>query len=108
MPEERSGPGPISRSLAVPCIWMILLYRATLSPFLGGQCRFHPTCSVYGLEAYRKHGVWRGTILTLARIGRCHPFHKGGYDPVPVDDPPPPSRYADPETIRPPDDPGRA
>ena len=91
LPAERRA-GAVSRALAQPCIWVILAYRATLSPFLGGQCRFHPTCSVYGLEAYRRHGAWRGTVLTVARLARCHPFHRGGYDPVPVGDPPPPSR----------------
>lgn len=102
-------PGPVSRVLASPFIWMILLYRVTLSPFIGGQCRFHPTCSIYGLEAYRSHGAWRGTILTVARLGRCHPFNKGGYDPVPVADPPPTSRYADPQATNPTNDPpGRA
>lgn len=67
----------------VPFVMMILLYRITLSPFIGGQCRFEPTCSRYALGAYRRYGPVRGTALTMARIGRCHPFHKGGYDPVP-------------------------
>lgn len=58
-------------------------YRATLSGWLGGQCRFHPTCSHYGEEAVRTHGAVKGSALTLWRIGRCNPFGKGGIDPVP-------------------------
>lgn len=70
----------------IPFVLLIRLYRVTLSPFIGGQCRYEPTCSVYGLEAYRLHGPIRGTRLTLLRILRCHPFVKGGYDPVPIPD----------------------
>lgn len=66
----------------LPFLLLIWLYRLTLSPILGGHCRFHPTCSQYALDAYRQHGPWRGTILTTRRLGRCHPFAKGGYDPV--------------------------
>lgn len=69
-----------------PFIGMILLYRATLSPIIGGQCRYEPTCSRYGLDAYRLYGPIRGTRLTIGRILRCHPFVKGGYDPVPIPD----------------------
>ncbi len=84
-PEHPPSPlGPISKALNLPFVGIILLYRATLSPFIGGQCRFHPTCSRYGLEAYRLHGPVRGSLLTLRRILRCHPFVKGGYDPVPL------------------------
>lgn len=72
-----------SRLANAPFILGILCYRATLSPFLGGQCRFEPTCSLYGLRAYRRFGPVRATWLTLRRIARCHPFHRGGYDPVP-------------------------
>jgi len=59
------------------------VYRATLSWALGGHCRFTPSCSVYALEAIEKHGAWKGWYLALRRLARCHPFHPGGYDPVP-------------------------
>ena len=64
-------------------IGAIRLYRKTLSPFIGQQCRFEPTCSHYGEEAIAKHGALRGTILTVWRILRCGPWSKGGYAPVP-------------------------
>ena len=64
-------------------IGAIRLYRKTLSPLIGQQCRFEPTCSHYGEEAIAKHGALRGTILTVWRILRCGPWSKGGYDPVP-------------------------
>jgi uncharacterized protein len=62
---------------------LIRLYQLTLGPYLGGGCRFYPTCSNYALEALALHGVWRGSWLTLRRLGRCHPFHPGGFDPPP-------------------------
>jgi hypothetical protein len=62
---------------------VIRLYQLTLSPFLGRQCRFHPTCSHYAAEAIAKFGVLRGSWLALRRLLRCHPFHPGGFDPVP-------------------------
>jgi len=61
----------------------IHLYRWTLSPFLGRQCRYHPSCSAYALEAIEVHGPWRGWRLALARILRCHPWAASGFDPVP-------------------------
>jgi len=61
----------------------IRLYQLTLSPFIGRQCRFHPTCSSYAAEAIEKFGVLRGTLLAARRLSRCHPFHPGGFDPVP-------------------------
>ncbi len=63
---------------------MIKLYQITLSSVLGRQCRFHPTCSWYALEALRTHGPLRGTRLAIRRLSRCHPLSKGGYDPVPL------------------------
>lgn len=78
----------------LPFVALILLYRVTLSPLIGGQCRYEPTCSRYGLEAYRLHGPIKGTRLTLARILRCHPFVKGGYDPVPIPDKDPHTDHA--------------
>jgi hypothetical protein len=61
-------------------------YRYFLSPFFGQHCRFHPTCSVYAIEAIELHGVLRGGLLALRRLGRCHPLHEGGFDPVPARD----------------------
>ena len=61
----------------------IQLYRFLLSPHLGGQCRFEPTCSSYALEAIEKHGAIRGYGLAARRVCRCHPWGAAGYDPVP-------------------------
>ncbi len=62
---------------------LIQLYRWILSPFIGGQCRFYPTCSIYAREAIKLHGPWRGSMLAAKRLSRCHPLHPGGNDPVP-------------------------
>ncbi len=62
---------------------LIRLYQWTVSPLLGPACRFHPSCSQYALEAIRRFGVVRGSWLAGRRIGRCHPWHPGGLDPVP-------------------------
>lgn len=61
----------------------VRLYRALLSPLLGPRCRFYPTCSAYALEALERHGPGKGLLLTMTRLLRCHPWHKGGQDPVP-------------------------
>ena len=64
-------------------IFIIKTYRLVVSPWLGNQCRFHPTCSAYSLEAVERYGALRGGWLMLRRIGRCHPLCDGGIDPVP-------------------------
>jgi putative membrane protein insertion efficiency factor len=64
-------------------ILLIRAYQIALSPLLGDHCRFHPSCSHYTVEAIRTHGAGRGSVLGLRRILRCHPWHPGGYDPVP-------------------------
>ncbi|MGE0012528.1 membrane protein insertion efficiency factor YidD [Parapusillimonas granuli] len=58
-------------------------YQLCISPFLGRNCRFYPSCSQYAIEALRSHGAVRGIWLAIRRLGRCHPWHPGGYDPVP-------------------------
>jgi putative membrane protein insertion efficiency factor len=64
-------------------IGLIRLYQLTLRPILPPACRFVPSCSDYALEALERHGLVRGSWLAVGRILRCHPFHPGGYDPVP-------------------------
>ena len=64
-------------------LFLLVVYRITISPFLGNNCRFVPTCSAYTYESIEKHGVLKGVFLGIKRILKCHPFHKGGFDPVP-------------------------
>ncbi len=64
-------------------ILLIRGYRRFVSPILGPSCRYTPTCSHYAEEAIRRHGPWHGSYLAVRRVLRCHPFHAGGYDPVP-------------------------
>ena len=67
-------------------ILLVKIYQVTLSPLLGSNCRFSPTCSNYAIEAIRVHGPLKGSILTMKRIIKCHPFNKGGVDQVPNKD----------------------
>jgi hypothetical protein len=68
---------------ALPLIWLLRIYQYAISPMLGRSCRFHPSCSEYAVEALQRHGALKGSWLAIRRIGRCHPWHPGGYDPVP-------------------------
>jgi putative membrane protein insertion efficiency factor len=74
-----SGGAPVARLL----IALIAGYRYFLSPLLGRSCRYFPSCSEYAAEALERHGALRGSWLAVRRIARCHPWHPGGYDPVP-------------------------
>jgi uncharacterized protein len=67
-------------------IKMIRLYQLCVSPLLGLTCRFAPSCSEYAAEAFQKQGFFKGFWLTVKRLGKCHPWHPGGYDPVNPDD----------------------
>jgi hypothetical protein len=64
-------------------LMLIRVYQYTLRPLLGTNCRFYPSCSDYAREALDRHGARRGVLLAVRRILRCHPYHPGGYDPVP-------------------------
>ena len=64
-------------------IFLIKIYQRTLSRVMPSSCRFYPSCSEYGVQAIQKYGIFKGGWLTIKRIGRCQPFHPGGYDPVP-------------------------
>jgi putative membrane protein insertion efficiency factor len=72
---------------STPAAWWLLafvrFYKIFLSPFLGGACKFYPSCSNYAYEAIARHGARRGIVLALKRLGRCRPFTQGGFDPVP-------------------------
>ncbi len=69
--------------MAKLAVYLIRFYQIAISPYFPPSCRYTPSCSQYGLEAFQKHGFFRGFLLTVRRIGRCHPWSKGGYDPVP-------------------------
>ena len=64
-------------------IALVRLYQFTVSPFLGGSCRFLPTCSAYAIEALQTHGALRGSLLAIRRLSACHPLGRSGFDPVP-------------------------
>lgn len=76
-------PSPPARWLAVPLLGLVWLYKNAVSPLLGANCRYQPTCSAYAEEALRRYGAFRGGWLALRRIGRCQPWGGSGFDPVP-------------------------
>ena len=76
---ERTGPSAVARALVV----LLAGYRRFISPLFPPRCRFYPSCSAYALESVQVHGALRGSWLAARRLGRCHPFHAGGIDPVP-------------------------
>jgi len=76
-------PSASARLLAKPLIWVVKFYQLAISPWLGGNCRYQPTCSSYAIEALETHGVRRGSWLAVRRMSRCHPWGGSGYDPVP-------------------------
>ncbi len=73
----------IQRTVALLLQGLVMLYRYGISPVLPGHCRYQPTCSAYALDAIRLHGPWRGSVMAVARVLRCHPWGGWGYDPVP-------------------------
>ena len=76
----------LGRLLAWPLLLLVQIYGYTISPLLGANCRYSPTCSAYAIEALKKHGAFHGTALAARRIARCHPWGGSGYDPVPDED----------------------
>jgi putative membrane protein insertion efficiency factor len=89
--------------LARLLVAIIRLYQRTLSPLLGNVCRFEPSCSRYAVACLESHGAARGSLLSIVRLCKCHPFHPGGYDPPPL---PPAPRAATPTQTSFPPDPG--
>ena len=77
--QPAARPGVVARALLL----LIEVYRVTLAPLIGGFCRYLPSCSAYAEEAIRRHGAAAGSRLAVRRVLRCHPFHRGGFDPVP-------------------------
>jgi putative membrane protein insertion efficiency factor len=74
----------MSRVVTAPLLLLIRFYQRWVSPALGQRCRFAPSCSHYAAEALRTHGLLRGSLLAVRRVGRCHPWNPGGHDPVPL------------------------
>ena len=72
----------LNKILTNVLVSLIRVYRLVISPFIGSNCRFDPTCSLYGIEALKVHGPIKGMVLIFKRVIKCHPFNKGGIDPV--------------------------
>ena len=81
--KELTVMGTLKFVLSLPFIILIKLYQWIISPWIGPACRFTPTCSHYGIEAFKKYGPVKGFLLTVKRISKCHPWGGSGYDPVP-------------------------
>ena len=73
----------LKKGLKAVVILLIKIYQKAVSPWTPASCRYNPSCSSYSIEAFQKHGLWKGFVLTLKRIGSCHPWGGSGYDPVP-------------------------
>ena len=73
----------INKYISFPLILMIRLYQLFISPLLGQNCRYLPTCSEYSVKSLKEHGLIRGSILSIKRISKCHPWGSHGFDPVP-------------------------
>ncbi len=84
--QQRTCPAEVNKPgiLVQGVLLSIRAYRYLISPCLGSHCRFYPSCSEYAQAAFQTHGLLRGGWLTLRRLLRCHPFHTGGYDPLPT------------------------
>ena len=74
----------LNKIVTFPLILLIRGYQLIISPMLGSNCRFIPTCSEYALESLKTYGLIKGTYLTIKRIGKCHPWGSNGYDPIPT------------------------
>jgi uncharacterized protein len=87
MSSRASARGSTSHVASDLVRWVLVafvrFYQVVLSPILPAACRYYPSCSAYAIEALERHGAWRGGWMAVRRIGRCHPFRPGGYDPVP-------------------------
>ncbi len=75
--------GPSRRFVTLLLVSLLRCYQGTIRPHLIGSCKFCPSCSDYAIEALHTHGPWRGSVLAARRLARCHPFSRGGIDPVP-------------------------
>ena len=74
----------LNKVVTFPLLILIRGYQLIISPLLGSNCRFMPTCSEYAMESLRSHGLIKGSYLTIKRIGKCHPWGGHGYDPIPT------------------------
>ena len=73
----------LKKGLKAVVILLIKFYQKAVSPWTPASCRYNPTCSSYSIDAFQKHGLWKGFVLTIKRIGSCHPWGGSGHDPVP-------------------------